>query len=358
MNLINSFIFSNKPAVRVLRHVLFWATDIVSYLIVSSANTEVNSHLVYSILLKIPLVAAVAYFILYYIIPEFSKRPNNGKLFLWIIGMLLFLGIGIRYYKLLVINPLIDPNLQNFHVWEFSRIVGEIFSGMVVICMAVVIKLIKNRTELQQSNQQLTVEKKTAELNFLKAQMQPHFLFNTLNTLYSETIQESGKAQQVVLYLSGLLRFILDECNKPFIPLSNEIRVIKDFIALEQLRHGSRLTVTFNVLDVNPKMMISPLIFLPFVENSFKHTLSTIRGKIYISITITMQGDQVSMEIENDKGDPPKHVNGHEPGKGIANVKRQLELLYGKDYKLELNDSEKLYRVSLIIPARRMEEHV
>jgi two-component system LytT family sensor kinase len=159
MNLINSFIFSNNPVVRVLRHVLFWATDIVSYLIVSSANTEVDSHLVYGILLKIPLVAAVAYFILYYIIPEFSKRPNNGKLFLWIIGMLLFLGVGIRYYKHLVINPLIDPNIQNFQVWEFNRIVAEIFSGMVVICMAVVIKLIKNRTELQQSNQQLTVEK-------------------------------------------------------------------------------------------------------------------------------------------------------------------------------------------------------
>lgn len=358
MNLINAFIFSNKPLVRILRHVVFWATDITSYFIVSSANTEINSALVYGILLKIPLVAAVAYFILYYIIPEFSKRPNNGKLFLWIIGILFFLGVGIRYYRQWVINPIIDPaNTQDFHVWEFSRIVSEIFSGMVVICMAVVIKLIKNRTELQQSNQQLAIEKKTAELNFLKAQMQPHFLFNTLNTLYSETIQESGKAQQVVLYLSGLLRFILDECNKPFIPLSHEIRVIRDFIALEQLRHGARLSVTFTVVDVNPTMMISPLIFLPFVENSFKHTLNTIRGKIHINITITMKGDHVAMQIENDKGEP-QHVNGHEPGKGIANVKRQLELLYGKDYKLELNDSEKQYRVSLIIPARQLEEHV
>jgi two-component system, LytTR family, sensor kinase len=358
MNLINSLIFSNRLGIRIFRHLLFWTTDIVSYLIVSSASTEVNSVLVYGILLKIPLVAGVAYFIMYYLIPEFAQRRNNGTLLLWILPILLFLGVGLRYYRHYVVNPLIDsPDAAAYVIWDFSRIVGEIFSAMVVISMAVAIKLIKNKTELQQSNDQLVAEKKVAELNFLKAQMQPHFLFNTLNTLYSETIQESGKAQQVVLYLSGLLRFILDECNKPSIPLSHEIRVVKDFIALEQLRHGSRLTVALNVLDINPKTMISPLIFLPFVENSFKHTLNTIRGKIYIAILITMKDDNLVMEIENDKGDPGKHVNGHEPGKGIANVRKQLELLYGKDFTLDLDDSPTRYKVSLVIPVKRMEEY-
>jgi LytS/YehU family sensor histidine kinase len=223
--------------------------------------------------------------------------------------------------------------------------------------MAIVIKLIKNKTELQQTNEQLIAEKKTAELNFLKSQMQPHFLFNTLNTLYSETIQESGKAQKVVLYLSGLLRFILEECNKPFIPIGHEIKVIKDFIALEQLRHGSRLTVNLVVLDVNPRMVISPLVFLPFVENSFKHTLQTKRGRIHIDIAITMKDNNFHMVIENDKEDAPKKINGHEPGKGISNVRRQLDLLYGKQYKLDVEDAPKLYRVSLLVPAKHIEEY-
>jgi LytS/YehU family sensor histidine kinase len=141
------------------------------------------------------------------------------------------------------------------------------------------------------------------------------------------------------------------------IPIGHEIKVVKDFIALEQLRHGARLTVNLLVLDVNPKLVISPLIFLPFVENSFKHTLNTKRGQIHIDIAITMQGNNFSMVIENDKEVAPKHINGHHHGKGIANVRRQLELLYGKDYSLVLDDGLDKYRVSLLVPAKRLEEY-
>lgn len=357
MKFINAFIFSNHAGIRILRHVVFWATDIVSYLIVASANVPVNSNLVGGILLKIPLVAAAAYFILYYLIPEFSKRQNKGWLLLWIPAILLYLGVGLRYYRYYVLHPLFEAGTENIAVWNFARIVAEIFSAMVVISMAIVIKLIKNKNELQQSNEQLIAEKKTAELNFLKAQMHPHFLFNTLNTLYSETIQESGKAQQVVLYLSGLLRFILEECNKPFIPVGHEIRVVKDFIALEKLRHGERLSVSLLVEDIDLKTVISPLIFLPFVENSFKHTLNTKRGNIHIDIVITMKDDQFSMVIENDKDETSRQLNGKHPGQGIANVRRQLELLYGKDYKLELDDAPKKFKVSLRVPVKHMEEY-
>jgi two-component system LytT family sensor kinase len=357
MKLINAFIFSNRIGIRITRHVLFWATDIISYFIVASASTEVNSVLVYGILLKMPLVAAAAYFILYYIIPEFSRGGSNGKLFAWIFVILIYLGIVVRYWRYYVIHPIVEPEAENIIIWSFSRIVQEIFSASVVISMAIVIKLSKNKSELQQSNEQLIAEKKTAELNFLKAQMQPHFLFNTLNTLYSETIQESGKAQQVVLYLSGLLRFILEECNKPFIPIGQEIKVIKDFIALEELRHGSRLTVSLVVLDINPKTVISPLVFLPFVENSFKHTLQHKRGHIHIDIAIKMKDDNFHMVIENDKEENPNRMNGHEPGQGIANVRRQLEILYGKQFSLELDDAPKRYRISLLVPAKRIEEY-
>src|SRR5258708_31239424 len=106
--------------------------------------------------------------------------------------------------------------------------------------------------------------------------MHSHFLFNTLNTLYSETMQDSGKAEQVVLHLSNLLRFILDECNKPLIAVSKEIKVIHDYIELEKLRHGSRLQVSLSVPESDQSLFISPLIFLPFIENSFKHSLNNI----------------------------------------------------------------------------------
>jgi LytS/YehU family sensor histidine kinase len=300
-----------------------------------------------------PLIILVTYFILYYLIPVYSRRPDKGKVFLWILAVLVFIGFGVRYYKFYILGPVIDPG-QNIpaDVWAFGRVLGDIWSALVVISLAVAIKLIKNKTQLQEKNAQLVTEKRMAELNFLKAQMHPHFLFNTLNTLYSETIQESGKAQEVVLHLSSLLRFILEECNRPLIPVGHEIKVIRDFIALEQLRHGNRLQVNLSVSDIDVHQQISPLIFLPFVENSFKHTLNNKRGTIQIDVTITMKGSHFSLKVENDKGELFRQVNGHLHGMGTANITRQLELLYGKDYTLHVDDLPQKYIVSLTVPAK------
>lgn len=355
MSFLTTFIYSNRPGIRIFRHVLFWVTDIINYLLIISVNTEITSVEVYKIVFRIPLIALAAYFILYYLIPKFSQERDRGKLFLWILGVMIFLGVGVRYYRYFILGPLVDPDqVIDFDVWDFRRILSEILQSMVVISMAIAIKLIKNKTELQQKNEELAAEKKAAELGFLKAQMHPHFLFNTLNTLYSETIQDSGKAQLVVLHLSNLLRFILDECQKPLIPVQYEIKVVKDFIALEELRHGARLNVNLEVADVNPHMMLSPLIFLPFVENSFKHTLLNKRGAITIDISIRGEEDRLHLLIGNDNDtSSPTQRNGHKHGHGISNIRRQLDLLYGKEYALNVDASQEKYVVSLYIPAKK-----
>ncbi|MFZ6011380.1 MAG: sensor histidine kinase [Bacteroidota bacterium] len=357
MNLITTFVYSKNPAIRISRHVTFWVTDIINYFIVFSLSNEITAAVVNSVMLNMLFLILVTYFVLYYLVPKLTHGPNLNKLIMWITIVLAVIGIGYRYYKFYFVYPITDPSqLVGFEVWEFKRIVRDIWSSSVVISMALAIKLLKNKVELQEKNTQLTVEKKTTELNFLKAQMHPHFLFNTLNTLYSETIQESGKAQEVVLHLSSLLRFILDECNETYIAIGREIRVIKDFIALEQLRHGKRLQVNLEVVNVDTTMLMSPLIFLPFVENSFKHTLANKRGSIHIDIKITMNANHIVLLIENDKEENPKLVNGHyKPGKGITNVTRQLDLIYGRDYSLEIDNLENKYRVSLRIPARQPE---
>jgi LytS/YehU family sensor histidine kinase len=223
---------------------------------------------------------------------------------------------------------------------------------MVVVSMAIVIKLLKNKNELQEKNEQLMLEKQKAELNFLKAQMHPHFLFNTLNTLYSETIQESGKAQLVVLHLSQLLRFILDECSKPLIPLGHEIKVVKDYIGLEQLRHGERLVVKLVERDVDHRVLISPLIFLPFVENSFKHTLAHKRGRIHIDISISMKNDMVYFQVQNDVSIGHATIDHNREGKGLPNVVRQLDLLYNKQYVLNVEEKNEKFNVTLSFPVK------
>ena len=357
MKAISTLIYSNHIGIRIFRHSLFWVTDILFYLSVVTVNGAVDPKDFYAVVMRTVPLALTTYFILYYLIPVFSKQNDNGKLILWILGVLIFIGVGMRLFNFYIVFPVLDITSPVSRLFDIPSIVRNTFSCMSVICMAVTIKLVKNKSELQQRNEQLETEKKLAELNFLKAQMQPHFLFNVLNTLYSETIQESGKAQQVVLNLSNLLRFILDECNKPQIPVHHEIHVIKNFVELEKLRHGARLQVTLKIDgEMDQSVLVSPLVFLPFVENSFKHSLQNKRGPIQIFIEIGMQDEHISLFVENNNhltGSP--RINGHHlSGKGNANTKRQLDLLYGTNYSLTIDDRSDKYQVRLTIPVTQL----
>lgn len=352
MKYVNLFVFSNVPWIRFLRHFLFWAADIANYLLVVSVNTEINATEVYKIIFKIPLIIAATYFILYYLIPRLSARPSRAGIIFWMVMVLLFVGVGVRYYKYYILGPIIDPHQQlPENVWDFRRILSEILQGMVVISMAVAIKLIKNKTELQEKNKQLSEEKKLAELNFLKAQMHPHFLFNTLNTLYSDAIQTGGKSEQIVLHLSSLLRFMLEECSKPLIPIGQELKLIEDYAALERLRHGARLDIRF-WYDVDDKSkLISPLLLLPFIENSCKHTLAHMRGDIHIRAHITSMDDSVELRVENDVTQTV--TNGSGPGLGISNVRKQLELLYNDNFILDIKNGGSRFNVYLKFPVTK-----
>jgi LytS/YehU family sensor histidine kinase len=264
-----------------------------------------------------------------------------------------FLGVGLRLYKYYILAPWLDPQFTIItEVWNFSRIVSEILSSAMIITLAVTIKLLKNKTELEQQNSQLQEEKKQVELFYLKAQMQPHFLFNTLNTLYSETIQESGKAQQVILRLSNLLRFIIEKCSQPKIALKDELQVIRDFVALEQYRHESRLVIDFKVDLLDEEVLIPPLLFLPLVENSFKHTLNRIRGPIHINIDVKADSNYIHFSVKNDMEEHGRPINGHAKN-GIANTRRQLELLFGTHYALEIWEAKGKYNVTLAVPVKQ-----
>jgi sensor histidine kinase YesM len=352
MNFIDALIYSNQTGIRILRHVLFWLIHVLSWLVVVSFYTPIVAREVYYVLLVIPLAMITTYFIMYFILPRFSTENSGGKIFLWLILVLIALGFGLRYYKFYILLPFLDSEEPGaFEFWNFAKVINEVFYWLGIICMATAIKLIKSKTELHKKNDQLASEKRIAELNFLKLQMHPHFLFNTLNTLYSETIQNSEKAGQVVMHLSSLLRFMLEECNKPLITLEKEIRMIKDYIDLEKLRHGDRLNVNMSVPKNDLELMISPLLFLPFIENSFKHSLANIRGEVNIDIDIKRTSTNLTLMVENDHSKSTK-VNGYSLGKGIANIKRQLELLYDKDHSLIINDSGEKYKVSLVIPVK------
>jgi two-component system, LytTR family, sensor kinase len=351
MRFINKLIYSTHPGIWLIRHVLFWATNIFNWLVVVSFYKELNMEDVYYLLLVIPLAMTATYFIIYYLLPRFSNDLSNAKLFFYILCVLFALGFFLRVYKIHFVYPLLGSAPASGPEWlTFGLIINEVFYWLGAIGMAGTLKLIKGRTELQQRNEMLISEKRIAELSFLKMQMHPHFFFNTLNTLYSETIKNTEKAGQVVMHLSDLFRFILEECDKPVITLEKELKVINDYISLEQLRHGKRLKVNFIVPENTAGITLSPLLFLPFIENSFKHSLANVRGTVTIDIRISVDDDRIRLDVENDSAEALAPTLS--TGKGIANIKRQLALLYNKDHELTVHDDTNKYRVALVIPSK------
>jgi len=192
----------------------------------------------------------------------------------------------------------------------------------------------------------LEKEKMNAELQLLRAQLHPHFLFNTLNNLYSLVHEKSEKAPKMLMRLSGLLSYVLYECKANEVLLSKEINVIKDYVALEQERYGERLDVSLNFSgDIDYKVIV-PMLFQPFIENAFKHGTSEQLGKVWMSIDLSVKKNQLYFKIINSC-DNDLQIDSQ--GIGINNVKKRLELLYPGKFEMQNGTEGNVYVVSLAI---------
>jgi two-component system LytT family sensor kinase len=200
-------------------------------------------------------------------------------------------------------------------------------------------------------HQQLMKEKEKqyleTELNFLKTQIHPHFFFNTLNNLYSLTLKKSDQAPEVVLKLSALMSYMLYESNAPKVSLSKEISYLQDYLDLEKLRFGQRLSVHFEIEGEIEEVSIPPMILILFVENSFKHGVKNNVNKINIEISIRVDGPFLFFRVKNPVGENKPSENR---GIGLKNAGRRLELLYGHRYQLDISEKDNEFTVSLKMP--------
>ena len=201
----------------------------------------------------------------------------------------------------------------------------------------------------QQNTNKLAEEKLAAELKFLKAQVHPHFLFNTLNNLYALTLKKSAEAPEMVLELSELLNYMLYECNAERVGLKKELKLVQDYIDLEKLRYGDRLNASFNVKGEAGSIELAPLIILPFVENAFKHGVSDVLEESWVSIDLEIKQNYITLKVENSKSNLEETDDrfAYKEGIGLTNVKRRLELLYPSQYQFEIHESESSYLVVL-----------
>lgn len=253
-----------------------------------------------------------------------------------------FVNYYCRLYISIPFQELVGFTNINRNPWQQ----GNFFSLIAVWCFVSTIVLFKHWLKKQQEWVQAEKEKVTAELQLLKAQVHPHFLFNTLNNIYSFSLENSPKTPELILKLSSLLSYMLYDCKVEYVLLEKEIEVMKDYVDLERERYGNKIEISWHVEGVTENKYISPLLLLPFLENAFKHGTSEQLEKPWLSFDLVVKQDTMKCKVANSKNEFVP-VSNH--GIGIENVKKRLAFLYRDKYELKINDEGDFFVVSLLL---------
>lgn len=343
-------------ASRIRNHLLFWAAYVFFKAFLNfSGETPFSLSLALSLvstqlcflLVKIPLVYGSFLVTDHYVEGRWTLPRVVVAL------SLLFIGASYAMFVVnrVVVLPVIWQVAPSPSPFFLASMVYHFFTLLFVVGVAQAIRLFRRqyRTAIRQS--QLEKEKTETELKYLKSQINPHFLFNTLNNIYALARKGSDKTAESVMKLSALMRFMLYEASAATVPLSAEIKIIEDYLELEKLRYTERLRVTFSKDIDNPEQPIAPLLLIHFVENAFKHGAGESRAEIDIHISVTLKESRLSAEFSNPVG--LERVSQEPVRIGMENIKRQLSLLYPA-HRLTIDTSENRFRVVLFIPLNRL----
>ncbi|HET6994050.1 MAG TPA: histidine kinase [Chitinophagaceae bacterium] len=295
---------------------------------------------------------ALVYGILYFFIPRYDLKSRN-KIGTTVLLILFVIIIACFNYLNFLLTFAISTRMGFFDKMPGMDFIAPIWLRQIIINyptiigFAVAIKLSKRWYLKQEETAQLVREKINAELLLLKSQVHPHFLFNTLNNIYSFILNGSSKTPEMIKALSSLLHYILNDCDRPFVPLEKEISMIKDYVELEKIRYGDKLNMNLHIQGDPSGKLISPLLLIPFVENSFKHGTSRMLTHPWIRLEISIDNNSLNFGISNNR--PERQENFPRKGIGLANVKKRLELLYPNAHSLSIIESEMSYDVSVKI---------
>ena len=249
------------------------------------------------------------------------------------------LTLYLRYHEF----PEIQFQLLQNQTWIF-------ISNFLITSSSTVFKIISDWIRHQTEKRELERRSMQSELKFLKTQINPHFLFNTLNNLYALTLKKSDLAPDIVLKLSDMMRYMLYECNEKLVPLQKEIIYLQHYIDLEKLRFGNKERMHFSVEGDVKDQKIAPLILIPFVENAFKHGLkSSVQENAYFYCYLIIENNHLEFTVINSKPELPVAEKDRFGGIGLVNVQRRLNLLYPDKYTLKIKNTKEEYSVKLTL---------
>jgi len=343
---------------RVYYHVLFWLCYYAYRVLLYGDIKNTFENVAYVQALEMILKIAIVYFVLFFLKPQFF---NTKRYFYFLLALVITTCIA-SYLQLYMIWVCINLGIyadytydQIFSRWKFFSAMGHINW---ILFVAFIVKVTKETFENAQINSNLLKEKLEAELQFLKSQINPHFFFNTLNNLYSLTIKKSDHAPQVVLMLSDLMSYMIYDTVNQTVKFSKELKFIENYIELEKLRYGDFVQVTVSVPDGLADLNIPPLLFLPFIENAFKHGVAKGESVNIIHISFVVKEADLHFMITNSMPpvmQPKYDKNG---GIGLTNVKRRLAILYPNEHQLTIDNDGKSYKVHVSISLKSLNQEM
>lgn len=333
-----------------LHHYLFWILYYLFWVYVYQPGNNLKSAQLNSLVL-VAVHALVSYFNLWVLFPQFL-RPKNYFTYLVSVVLSVLLGAMLMAFALLQLDTF-DVE-QKASIFSFGFILNNFIAIFTTLVLTMSLKLVKQWYERERQNLQLQQLQTATELKFLKAQINPHFLFNVLNTLYALSIKKSDQTPEVILKLSEILRYLLYEAGDHEVSLKKELNYVKNFIELEQMRYGDRVEVELSEYGPLDKVSIAPMLLLTFIENSFKHGVHHSAGKcmIKLDVSVSESGDLVMRVVNSTKSTTSVSQSENTPGGlGLENVKKRLSLLYPARHKLLINNTEQQFEVILEIKA-------
>ena len=364
------FIFSDEWKYRVARHAAFWTFwwlfqgflysfvptgRILNYWQSLEMSTIESFVFMFSHIF-------LAYSLMYFVVPRFLLNQRYWATAIWTVVLFIAAAAFSAVLGDFVLNPLrvclaqfgfVESYFSQLPVRLPRSLLAGLRGGITIGGIAAAIKLMKYWYVKEQRNLQLQKENVASQLQLLKAQVHPHFLFNTLNNIYSHTQDRAPVAARLITGLSDILRFMLHESSLPLVPLHKELKLMQDYINLEQIRYGNKLDLHVDLPTLTGDLHIAPLLLLPLIENCFKHGASTMLEQPWISLQVSIDGNDMHMKLLNGKSNE-ENKRLAPSGIGLKNVQQRLQLLYPGKHQFVITNEEEVFIINLTITLERI----
>ena len=336
----------NHPVLRIFQHLAFWVFSFFVFLYIFKTGIKPEKvDYVYTLLFQLSLIPAV-YINIELLLPKLGNRKRI-LFYLFSLAAIIIFFAWTNYNFFDNWSAKVFPDYFFISYFSFREI---ILFFVVYIIITLLLKLSKSWflvSWLQKELLEKEKQKTEVELKALKAQINPHFFFNTLNSIYSMALDKDERLPGTVLQLSDLMRYFLYESKDNFVPLEKELAVADNYIALQKIRSGEQLSIEISKQGEVKGQKIAPLLLITFLENAFKHGAKGSSGNTFIKLDIKVEKNKLNFTVENNKGLIDEVNTGDHNGLGLENVKRQLELLYPGKHLLSIKDQLDRFIVAL-----------